>query len=76
MIIKETYDKICINAKGGKGNSITIPLISGVTTCENTLTARSLYEMLNGRKDTLPANCKNCGAPLSSHKCEYCGTEY
>lgn len=21
-------------------------------------------------------NCKNCGAPLKSSKCEYCGTEY
>ena len=21
-------------------------------------------------------NCKNCGAPLISHKCEYCGTIY
>lgn len=21
-------------------------------------------------------NCKNCGAPLHSGKCEYCGTEY
>lgn len=21
-------------------------------------------------------NCKNCGAPLHDHICEYCGTEY
>ena len=21
-------------------------------------------------------NCINCGAPLSGHKCAYCGTEY
>lgn len=21
-------------------------------------------------------NCKNCGAPLTGGKCEYCGTEY
>lgn len=21
-------------------------------------------------------NCKNCGAPLSGGKCDYCGTEY
>lgn len=21
-------------------------------------------------------NCKNCGAPLRGHVCEYCGTEY
>lgn len=24
----------------------------------------------------LPTNCKNCGAPLHSHECEYCGSEY
>ena len=23
-----------------------------------------------------PTNCKNCGAVLTSYKCEYCGTEY
>jgi predicted RNA-binding protein with PUA domain len=21
-------------------------------------------------------NCKNCGAPLTNGKCDYCGTEY
>ena len=21
-------------------------------------------------------NCPNCGAPLKSHKCEYCGSEF
>ena len=21
-------------------------------------------------------SCKNCGAPMRSNKCEYCGTEY
>jgi hypothetical protein len=25
---------------------------------------------------TKPTNCKNCGAVLTSYKCEYCGTEY
>ena len=24
----------------------------------------------------LPTNCKNCGAPLHSHECEYCGSKY
>lgn len=24
----------------------------------------------------LPTNCKNCGAPLHEHICEFCGTEY
>lgn len=23
-----------------------------------------------------PTNCLNCGAPLTSYKCKYCGTEY
>ena len=23
-----------------------------------------------------PSNCKNCGAPLTDGKCDYCGTEY
>lgn len=27
-------------------------------------------------KNPLPTNCKNCGAPLHSHECEYCGSEY
>lgn len=27
-------------------------------------------------KSPLPVNCKNCGAPLHSHECEYCGSEY
>lgn len=21
-------------------------------------------------------NCKNCGAPLKTHKCDYCGTNF
>lgn len=27
-------------------------------------------------KNDLPQNCKNCGALLNSHECEYCGTKY
>lgn len=27
-------------------------------------------------KITYPSNCKNCGAVLKSHVCEYCGTHY
>lgn len=27
-------------------------------------------------KGYVPTNCKNCGAPLHSHECEYCGSEY
>jgi len=23
-----------------------------------------------------PTNCKNCGAPLKTDECEYCGTQY
>ncbi len=25
---------------------------------------------------SLPTNCKNCGAPLHSYECEYCGSKY
>jgi methionyl-tRNA synthetase len=25
-------------------------------------------------KETLKCNCPNCGAPVKSHTCEYCGT--
>lgn len=28
------------------------------------------------KKKTYPTNCKNCGAPLHSHRCEFCDTEY
>lgn len=29
-------------------------------------------------KNMIPklTNCKNCGAPLHSNRCEFCGTEY
>ena len=27
-------------------------------------------------KITYPSNCKNCGAVMKSHVCEYCGTHY
>lgn len=30
----------------------------------------------NISKEPLPTNCKNCGAILHSHECEYCGSEY
>ena len=33
---------------------------------------KAFYESIR----ELPTNCKNCGAPLESHKCEYCGTKY
>ena len=28
------------------------------------------------RIEQRPTNCKNCAAPLTSYKCEYCGTKY
>ena len=31
---------------------------------------------LSVHEEYLPTNCKNCGAPLESHRCEYCGTKY
>lgn len=27
-------------------------------------------------KKVLPSHCVNCGAPLDSNVCEYCGTRY
>lgn len=44
------------------------------------------YEVLNKLEERLDftpekikpkfTNCKNCGAPLKSDECEYCGTQY
>lgn len=34
------------------------------------------YDDYPREKEKLPQNCKNCGAPLRSHECEYCGTRY
>lgn len=30
----------------------------------------------NRETDKSPENCKNCGAPLTGHVCEYCGSVY
>ena len=30
----------------------------------------------NYNPNSKPTNCVNCGAPLTSYKCEYCGTYY
>ena len=42
--------------------------------------AKSIYNFVQTKleleEEKLPSNCKNCGAPLSSHTCEYCGTKY
>lgn len=36
-----------------------------------------LYEKFKGiSSNNYPSNCKNCGAPLISNQCEYCGTKY
>lgn len=31
---------------------------------------------LSNKQSDHPTNCKNCGAPLKSNQCEYCGTKY
>lgn len=31
---------------------------------------------MKDEKIKYPSTCKNCGAPLTSGKCAYCGTEY
>lgn len=46
--------------------------------------ANEVIEVVDGKADNKlptmhtprPTNCKNCGAVLTSYKCEYCGTEY
>lgn len=35
-----------------------------------------LKELYSNEQSNLPSNCKNCGAPLTSNQCEYCGTRY
>lgn len=38
---------------------------------------KALFDSSQFKEDfKFDSNCKNCGAPLHSNKCEYCGTEY
>lgn len=43
---------------------------------ENTYSKICSNNTNNSLKFNKPTNCKNCGAPLVSCKCEYCGTIY
>lgn len=35
-----------------------------------------VHQYKESEKKSYPTNCKNCGAPLHSHHCEFCDTEY
>lgn len=42
----------------------------------DTLKEVQSYVEKTGSCNKHPTNCKNCGAVLTSYKCEYCDTEY
>lgn len=53
--------------------------MSGHLHCDKIYTYNLEYKeecLEHTMRSTLPTNCKNCGAPLHSHECEYCGSEY
>ena len=41
---------------------------------DNVVTIKYGQHIMNN--ESRPTNCKNCGAPLTAHKCEHCGTIY
>lgn len=44
---------------------------------ENYYTHAEMLELqLQTQEEKLPTNCKNCGAVLKGHVCEYCGSIY
>lgn len=48
-----------------------------VKLCELELREKVGYEKANRKeKEKKICNCPNCGAPISSYICEYCGTEF
>lgn len=52
----------------------TIDMSITVCNSDKPITTRPDDRQTNG----LPriANCRNCGAPVNGHKCDYCGTRY
>ena len=50
--------------------------LNAVKTLRRVETCRVLVDEQTIEKTTCLTNCKNCGAPLTGTKCEYCGTEY
>lgn len=50
--------------------------LNTVKTLRRVETRRVLIDDQTIEKNTKLTNCKNCGAPLTGTKCEYCGTEY
>lgn len=54
--------------------ALSAPLLGTPTSL--TLTNRmGLLYTISDYPFKLPTNCKNCGAPLHTVKCEYCSTE-
>ncbi len=50
--------------------------LNAVKTLRRVETCRVLVNEQTIEKTKSLTNCKNCGAPLTGTKCEYCGTEY
>lgn len=50
--------------------------LNTVKTLRMVETRRVLIDDKTIEKNTKLTNCKNCGAPLTGTKCEYCGTDY
>lgn len=65
-------------------NAGSILLISDTNQVYVLNQANEVIEVVNTEGNNKPhimhsqklTNCKNCGAVLTSYKCEYCGTEY
>lgn len=63
------------------GSLLFIPESNSVYTLNKCNEVLEILPIKDGHKTVYhtpakPTNCKNCGAPLTSYKCEYCGTEY
>lgn len=41
----------------------------------NEIREKAGYNKVNSKEEKKICNCPNCGAPVSSYTCEYCGTE-
>lgn len=42
----------------------------------NEIREKAGYKMMDSKEEKKICNCPNCGAPISSYICEYCGTEF
>lgn len=55
-----------------------ISMYDALREIEDSFTELSSGQIYDPPKDDLPKDhsCRNCGAPLKSYICEYCGTVY